>query len=163
GPEVREYAAQEATFDDVAAFTGSAANLTGGGEPERVIAAFVSPNIFATLGVAAVAGRAFAPSADAAEIGDQVVLGYGLWQRRFGGSTAVGGQQIVVDGVQRTVMGVMPARFELPRDFGEERPSELWLPLDLASPDWAEWGNHSLIGVARLAPDVTPGMATATM
>jgi putative ABC transport system permease protein len=163
GPEVREYAAQEATFDDVAAYTGSAANLTGGAEPERVITAFVSPNIFATLGVGAVVGRAFAPSDRAVDIGDRVVLGYGLWQRRFGGSADVVGQQVIVNGVQRTVMGVMPAGFELPLDFGEERPSELWVPLDLGSSDWAEWGNHSLIGVARLARGVTPEMATATM
>src|SRR5262245_47839253 len=77
-PEVRDYSAERPTFSSVAAYTGSAAILSGGSEPERVVAAAVSPNLFATLGVPALVGRAFGPSDDPREIADQIVLGYGL-------------------------------------------------------------------------------------
>src|SRR5262249_20280785 len=163
GPEVREYAAETRTFADVAAYTSGAANLTGGQEPERVIAAAVSSNIFVTLGVPALVGHAFAPSDDAREIADQVVLSYSLWQRRFGGTRDIAGRRILVDGAQNIVIGVMPAGFKLPLDFRNDRPSELWRPLDLRTPDWMVWGNHSLIGVARLNGGVSPEFATATM
>jgi len=48
----------------------------------------------------------------------------------------------------------MPASFKLPLDFGDDRPSELWSPLDLQKPQWASWGDHSLIGIARLGDGV---------
>ncbi|HEV3139768.1 MAG TPA: ABC transporter permease, partial [Vicinamibacterales bacterium] len=60
GPEVRDYLTQSRTFAAVAAYTGTAAILTGGAEPERVVAATVTPNIFATLGAPAFLGRTFA-------------------------------------------------------------------------------------------------------
>lgn len=163
GPEVRDYAAETRTFASVAAYTSSSANLTGDQEPERVVAAAVSPNMFATLGVSALLGHAFAASDNAPEIADQVVLSYTLWQRRFGGSPDVVGRRILVNGSQKTVIGVMPAGFKLPLDFSEDRPSEIWRPLDLRTPEWGGWGNHSLIGVARLREGVSPELATATI
>jgi putative ABC transport system permease protein len=163
GPEVRDYAAETATFASVAVYLGSAANLTGGHEPERVVAAVVTPNIFATLGVPALIGRAFAPSDDPQGIAREIVLSYSLWQRRFGGSPDILERQILVDGAQARVIGVMPAGFKLPLDFSDDRPSELWRPLDLRTSDWGFWGNHSLIGVARLRDGVTPERATMTM
>jgi len=163
GPEVRDYAAEAHTFVSVAVYSSSAANLTGDQEPERVVAAEVSPNMFVTLGVPAVVGQAFAPSANAPEIADQVVLSYSLWQRRFGGSRDIVGRRILVNGAQDTVIGVMPEGFKLPLDFSDDRPSELWRPLDLLAPEWGGWGNHSLIGVARLREGISPELATATM
>ena len=162
-PEVSDYAAESRTFVNVAVYAGGAANLTGGQEPERVVAAEVSPNMFATLGVPALVGRTFDESDKVQDIADQVVLSYSLWQRRFGGDRAIIGQRILVDGAQNTVIGVMPPMFKLPLDFSDDRPSEMWRPLDLLSPEWAGWGNHSLIGVARLRDGVTPALATATM
>src|SRR5215472_9332662 len=161
--EVRDYAAETRTFASVAVYSSSAVNLTGDQEPERVVAAEVSPNMFVTLGVPAVVGQAFAPSANATEIADQVVLSYSLWQRRFGGSRDIVGRRILVNGAQITVIGVMPEGFKLPLDFSEDRPSELWQPLDLTAPQWGGWGNHSLIGVARLREGVPPELATASM
>jgi len=162
-PEVRDYAAETRTFASVAVYSSSAVNLTGDQEPERIVAAEVSPNMFVTLGVPALVGQAFASSANATEIADQVVLSYSLWQRRFGGSRDIVGRRILVNGAQNTVIGVMPEGFKLPLDFSEDRPSELWQPLDLTAPQWGGWGNHSLIGVARLREGVSPELATASM
>ncbi|HYM23806.1 MAG TPA: ABC transporter permease, partial [Vicinamibacterales bacterium] len=162
GPEVRDYMAESRTFASVAAYTGTAANLTGGQQPERVVAAQVTPNIFATLGVPALVGRSFAADDRAPDIADQVVLGYRLWQRRFGGDRALVGQRILVNGAAALVVGVMPDGFQLPLDYSDDQPSELWQPLNLAA-QFPSWGDHSLTGIARLADRVGPGRATAAM
>ena len=163
GPELLDYQAETSTFDQVAAYTGSAANLTGGQEPERVITALVTPNIFHALRMPPLLGRTFDASDNAAAIADQVVLGFGLWQRRFGGSREIVGQTIQVNGRARTVIGVMPESFKLPLDFSEERPSELWASTDLRSPGWSSWGDHSLIGIARVRAGVDPAQVATTM
>src|SRR5512132_1085500 len=82
GPEILDYQRETSAFEQVAAYYGSAANLTGGQEPERVVAALVTPNLFQALRVAPVVGRTFSVSDKPADIADQVVLAYGLWQRR---------------------------------------------------------------------------------
>jgi putative ABC transport system permease protein len=161
GPEVQSYATESAVFEQFAAYTTTAVNLTGGQEPERVIGAVVTPNLFQTLRVNARIGRTFASSDGAAAFNDHIMLGYGLWQRRFGGQVDIIGKTIQVSGRARTVIGVMPATFKLPLEFANERPSELWIPLDLR--EWTSWGDHSLIGVGRLRDDVTLGRATTAL
>lgn len=145
GPEILSYATDASVFEHVAAYTGSTANLTGGQEPERVISAWVTPNLFQTLGVRAQVGRTFTATDSASAIADNVILGYGLWTRRFGSRPEIVGQTIHVNGRARLVIGIMPASFKLPLDFSNERPSELWVPTDLR--EWTSWGDHSLIGV----------------
>jgi predicted permease len=105
-----------------------AVNMTSGGDPERIQASSVSSNFFDILGVAPLFGDTFHGGAadDRA-----IVLGYGLWVRRFGGDRAIIGRQIVVNGTARTVAAVMPRDFEWPAITG--RPSsaagpELWMP-----------------------------------
>ena len=83
--EILSYDRDADAFEQVAAYSGTFANLTGGQEPERVVAASVTPNLFRTLGVPALLGRAFSPSDSATDLAGQVVIGHGLWQRRFGG------------------------------------------------------------------------------
>ena len=161
-PEVIDYGKEQPVFSAVATYFGTAGNLTGGDQPERVIAAAVTPNLFATLGVRAHVGRTFLPSDSAAAIADQVVIGYGLWLRRFGASREIVGQTIQFNGRARTVVGVTPPTFKLPLDFSDDRPSELWIPLDM-TPDVASWGDHSYIGLARLRAGVSPGGATAAI
>jgi len=163
GPEVRSYVEDTRVFSSVASYTSGSANLTGGQEPERVALAAVSPNLFQTLGVPPHAGRAFTGSDTAALIADHVVLGHGLWQRRFGGSSDIIGQTIQVNGEGRLVIGVMPESFRLPLEFNSDRPSEIWVPLDERSANLTSWGNHSLIGVARLADGLTERNATSAM
>lgn len=63
-------------FQQLAAYTESSANLTGGQEPERVITAAVTPNLFQTLRVGAHVGRTFSPNDSAAAIADHVILGH---------------------------------------------------------------------------------------
>jgi putative ABC transport system permease protein len=161
-PEILSYRADLPAFEQVAAYTGTSVNITGGLEPERVMAAFVTPNLFRSLGVSALVGRTFSSSDSAAAIGSEVVISDGLWQRRFGGRADVVGQSIQLNGSARTVIGVMPPSFRLPRDFASERPTELWMPVDL-TPQSSSWGDHSYIGFARVRRGTDLASATAAM
>ena len=128
------------------------ASLSGDGEPERLEAATVSATLFATLGVDAAVGRTLVAGEDEPGRSDVVVLGDGLWRRRFGADPGIVGRRIRIDGDPRTVVGVMPASFRFPRG-----TTELWLPMtiDPANPGAAwGWGGFRLVG--RLAPGATP-------
>jgi putative ABC transport system permease protein len=161
--EILSYDRDADTFEQVAAYSGTFANLTGGPEPERVVAASVTPNLFQTLGVPALLGRAFAPSDSATDLTGQVVIGHGLWQRRFGGDPGIVGRSIQVNGSARTVAAVMPASFKLPLDVADDRPSELWVPLNLHDPAYEGWGNRGLMAVVRLPLGIDPDRAAARM
>jgi putative ABC transport system permease protein len=162
-PEIQSYDRDAGVFEDVAAYSGAFANLTGGEEPERVVAAAVTPNLFHTLGVPALLGRTFAPSDSATDLTGRVILGHGLWQRRFGGDPAIVGRSIQVNGSARTVTAVMPASFKLPLDVADDRPSELWVPLNLHDSAYDGWGNRGLMAVVRLPAGMDPERAAAQM
>lgn len=103
-------------------------NLSGNGEPERLDASSVSSSFFDILGVPALLGDPF----HTGRADDRaVVLSYGLWARRFGSDPAIIGHQITLNGTQRTVVAVMPRRFEWPAI--ATMPSrasgpQLWIP-----------------------------------
>jgi predicted permease len=87
-----------------------------------------------------------------------VVLGHGLWERRFGGDPAIVGRTVTLDGEAHTVVGVMPAGFAYPWD------AELWLPLAFSQEDLTtQRGAHYLTVFARLRPGVTVEEADADM
>src|SRR5260370_1517020 len=87
-------------------------NLGRGGKPERVWAAIVSGNYFEVLGVKAVLGRTFLPEEDRTpDTHPVVVIGYGLWQRRFGGDPNIVGQTITLNQHDFTSIGMTPKEF----------------------------------------------------
>jgi putative ABC transport system permease protein len=148
----------------VAAYAKRAFNLTGTDEPEHLQVEFVSASYFPVLGVDAIAGRAFSPNEDQTPGTHPVALiGYGLWQRRFGGDANVVGKTIELDKHPLTVVGVLPKGFK-----GQSGAAEVWMPTmmigTLINPQmltqprqyWAE-----VIG--RLQPDVTLAQAQAEM
>jgi putative ABC transport system permease protein len=147
-PGLRDYQQQARTLEDVGAYFDGGFTLTGGGEPERVNGAWVSWNLFAVLGVAPALGRSFVPEEDGPGMENAVLLGHGLWQRRFGGDRAIVGQRIEVSGKSRTVVGVMPSGFRFPEN------GELWAPMSLG-PREATRTDHFLTAIARLAPGVS--------
>src|SRR5262245_19270481 len=91
-------------------------NITGRGEPDRPTAIFVSHNLFSQLGVKPQAGRDFLAEDLKERQGLVTILSYRLWQRRFGGDPSVIGTQLNIDGAAYTIIGVMPANFQLPED-----------------------------------------------
>ena len=152
--EVLDYRRRGKTLQEVAAWGESQVNVTGDGEPERVAAAFVSANTFSTLGVSPVIGRTFTASEDVPNGPDLVVLGFGLWSRRYASDASIIGKAVTVNGRPYTVLGVMPHDFVLPTDFRNPEPSQLWMPLQI-DPASTDHGSHGLYAAARLAPGVT--------
>lgn len=167
------YRADVKAFADVALFTDGAAMFSDGdGEPERIRMGEVSENTFRVLGVAPLLGRGFTLDEDRPKGPQVVVLGYGMWQRRFGGNPSVIGRVILVGGKATTVVGVMPAGFRLPLDFGAAGATRAWFPLATDAPSEGgtpgpafnpNGGNHGFYGVARLRPGATAEKASAQM
>ena len=161
--ELVNYRRDAQSVEQIAAYLDTNANLTGGAEPERVHGAAVTGNLFATLGVRPLLGRAILESDAATDTPEAIVIGHGLWQRRFGGSQDIIGHTVSVNGRSRTIVGVMPEGFRLPVDYRADRPSELWLPLFVDQANLGGWGSRSYFLIARLRPDVAPSTVTGEL
>ncbi len=108
-------------------------------------------------------GRIFTPADTAGGTSDVIVISHGLWQRRFGGGADIIGRSIQVNGVARTIIGVMPASFRLPNDYASTRPTEAWVPEVVDPANLGPWGSRSYFGLARLKDGVTPQSATTEL
>jgi len=159
--EVLDYRTRIKAFSDVGAWSGAQVNLTGDGDPIRVGAAFVTPNLFRVLGVTPHAGRDFTEAEAGANPYTVVILSYQLWQTRFDGADVLG-KSIQINGIAREIIGVMHKDFQLPTDYvvDAEEPTRLWAPLQLVP---ANRGNHGNYAVARLASGATIEQANAQL
>lgn len=156
--EVVDYRKRSRTLTEVAAWGESQVNLTGDGDPERVTAARVTSNTFSTLGVTPLVGRTFTAAEDVPNGPDLVVLGFGLWNRRYAADPSLPGRTIQIDGRPFQVLGVMPPDFVLPTDFQNPEPTQLWMPLQM-DPTSMDHGSHGLYAAGRLAPGATVAQA----
>lgn len=133
-------------------FTYDAFNLTGRGEPEQLQAARVTYNVCDVLGVRPAVGRWFSPDEDKPGGSNAVVIGYGLWTRRFANSKSAVGQWLTLDSKDYLIAGVLPASFNFtyfgPVDIVTTRVYEI----SGMSPQVIEGGAMFLSAVARLAP-----------
>lgn len=149
---------ETSSFDDLAAVTWFSQALTGTEEPERVGVVAVNASFFPILGVRPHAGRFFLPEEDdAASTARPVVLGYAFWQRRFGGEEEVLGRTIQLNGVDRTVVGVLPSGFSfdhLPFAFNATGTQDVWMPQAFEA-DARTWRGRYLQVVGRLADGVS--------
>ncbi len=162
-PEIVHYREGSTSLAQVGGYIEGDANLTGDDNPERVPAASVTGELFETLGVPALLGRTLGPADSTPGAADVVVLGYGIWQRRFGASAAIIGERIQVNGRTREVVGIMPPDFHLPLDYGGTRPTQLWTAVIIDRADLGEFGNRSFLSVARLAPAATAESASSEL
>ncbi|HTK50379.1 MAG TPA: ADOP family duplicated permease [Gemmatimonadaceae bacterium] len=128
-PAFRDLAALDRAFDAIAAVSSDSVTTGEGADLAEVPAIKASGQYFAVLGVKAAAGRLFGPSDDALPNGNEVVvLGHAFWQRRFAGERSAVGQQLVVDGLRLTIIGVAPRGFS-----GTDlAPADLFIPLTTA-------------------------------
>jgi putative ABC transport system permease protein len=119
-------------------------NLTGDGEPQRVQVAYVSAGLFGLLGASEAAGRFFVPEEDRAGHAPVVILSHRLWQSRFGTDPGVVGHTVALDDQRYTVVGVLPATFEM------LRWADVWMPLGQYNDDLTEHVHHAFVAIARL-------------
>jgi len=162
--EVADYRRAIPSFASVAAWEIDQANLTGGADPVRVGVAGVTANTFETLGARPQLGRGFTEAEDRPGGPPVIVLGYGVWQNRFGGDPEVVDQVVELDGVARRVVGVMPRGFALPTDFTEDaaEPTQVYVP-DQVDFSQGDHGNHGYYAAATLVPGATAARATAEL
>ena len=152
------------SWSDIAGHQIQSMNLTGEGDPERIRVELVSGSYFPMLGVQPLLGRAIGRDDDVT-LGAHpvIVLGHGLWQRRFGGDSSVVGRTLRVNDVELTVLGVARPDF-----MGLSNTAEAWVPLSmtgvLTTPGrlegrWAHW----MLATGRLRDGVTLAQAQQEM
>jgi putative ABC transport system permease protein len=148
---------QTTSFEGMAAFTDQRLNLTGAGEVEEVPVQFASPQLFRVLGVEPILGRGMIADDGKAGAPSIAVLGYSLWQRRFGGDPQIVGKPIMLNGSPFTVVGVMPANFQwhIRQRSGTGKAADVWTVLDMPTGEGAESRGRFLSVVARLKAGVT--------
>ena len=159
-PNFTDWRNQNHVFEKIGVYNRESYNLTGAGEAERILTAQASADLFSALRVNAAVGRVFTNEEDKPGGTPVVVLGHGLWQRRFGGQMSILNQALTLNGKSYTVIGVMPQGYIYPSRV------EMWVPVGQLSgdPDWQERGNHpGLYAVARLKPGATLAQAEADM
>ncbi len=151
-------------LDHLAAYTSIDVQLTGRGEPLRLPALDVSPNFFATLGVNPARGRAFLTGAAAPDDDRSAIVSDRLWRTSLKADPAIVGQSITIDGLPRTVVGVLPPDFSFRPVVGN---GTLALPeADIFLPNrWpGDTGRNAfLFLLGRMKPGVTQERAEAEL
>ena len=150
----RDYKSLTPAFQTLGAFYGSAVNLVGGGDPQRLASAEVTSEVLPLLGVSPALGRVFDSAGGGEADARSVVLSYGLWQSQFAGAAQVLGQSVNLNGAPYEIIGVMPPGFYFPT-----RDVQLWTHLVLREQDFANRDNNYLEAVGRLKPGVTMDQA----
>jgi putative ABC transport system permease protein len=153
----KDWQEQNHVFTAIAAVRGALYNLTGDGLPERAIGRRATANLWQVLGTKPLLGRTF--SAEEDRTGAKVVvIGHGLWQRRYGADAGILGRKILLNDEPWIVIGVMPPHFAFP-----SRRTEIWTPAAFDAQTLARRGSHFLQCVARLRDGVTVQEAQAEM
>ena len=152
-----DWRAQNSSFEHLGLYRWWDANVTGIDPPERVQGFLISSNFLDVVGVKPVLGRGFLPEEDQPGKDSVAILSYGLWKRRFAGDAGVIGQTITLNGVARTLIGVMP------RDYNFPRGVELMAPLTETPARVTNRRSHEFLAVARLKPDVSLQQAQADL
>ena len=152
GPNATDWTAETRLFPKLGYFATRQVILSDAGEPEYLRGAVVSRPFAAVLGIEPLAGRWFS-EAEARQGGPPVVvIGEGLWRRRFGGDLALVGRSIRLDGELVTVIGIMPRAADFPIEVA------VWGPAEPEN-DRPSRTAHNWRVIARLAPGISPQIA----
>jgi len=154
------------SFSGLLAYHDDYMAITGSGRPERIYGTLASANYFEVLGVRPIIGRSLLSSLSVERAGAaEAVLGYDLWQNRYGGDPAILGKTIQITLNPYTVVGVAPKGFQ---GCKSGLRSDIWIPLGM---DKRVWGSNRidqrdtfwLNVLGKLAPGVAHGQAEAEL
>jgi predicted permease len=150
-PDFVDYHRDVRSFSGLAAYVQREATLSTGDDPQRVRAVRASEDFFPLLGVQPLVGRVFTSDEYRPTIAQVVVLSHAFWQRSFGGDRSIVGRTVRVEGIPRTVVGIMPPQFEFP-----EARTDIWMPLARFNPDsLGDRAYNYLFMVGRIKPGAT--------
>src|SRR5215475_9206018 len=160
-----DWRAQQQVFVDLAARASAGGVISGIGEPERVFGRYVTASFFPTLRVQPQIGRFFGEDEDKVGAARVMVIGDGLWRRRFNADPAMIGRAINYNGASWTVIGILPVNFDF---YGRSNGNnDIYLPIaQLALVDQSllrDRGAHGCRVIARLRPGVTEQDAATAM
>jgi putative ABC transport system permease protein len=148
---------QNQSFEHLGLYRWWSTNLTGVEPPERIQGFLVTANFLEVTGVKPIMGRSFAPDEDQPGKSPVAILSHGLWQRRFGGDPNIISKTITLNGIARTVIGVMPQGYTFPKG------ADVLAPLTITPELQRSRQNHSYLIVGRLKPNVTVQQAQADL
>ena len=146
---------QNQTFERMAIYRGGRRTLTGSGEPDAVVVLRASADFLPILGITPIIGHGFTRADDRIGGTRTVLLSEPFFRTRFGGDRSILGKAIVLDGVQYTVIGVVPR----PNTFIQT--ADVFAPLLWTQQEVAERANHNYRAIGRLKPGVSVAQAQA--
>ena len=148
------------SFAVMAQYIARPANLTGAGEAARITVARASGSLFEVLGVQAALGRTLTSEDEPRERPNVAVISDGLWRRRFGSDPSTVGRGIVIEGNPYTVVGVLPAGFQIPDRARMTAGVDAFIPLRV---DVGWVGDHNNDAIGRLRDGVSAEAARAEL
>ncbi len=152
-----DWQAQAKSFQQISAYAWGEVNLTGNREPEKIQGFEVTANFFELLGVQPKMGRAFLPEEEQPGKEQEIILSYGLWERRYASDPNILNKLVKVDGKSYTIVGVMGKGFDFPM------PAEAWMPLALTVKQRSERNSRYIWVLGKLKPDTSVKQAAAEM
>jgi macrolide transport system ATP-binding/permease protein len=162
-PDYRDFKDSDA-FETLSAHTLKPALLTIQGESQRVLASLMTGNTFEMLGLRAAYGRLLLPVDEAPGQHPVIVLGHGIWRRRFGADPSVVGRSVALNGHPHTIVGVGPAGFSgLLRGVAADVFVPLAMHDALSREPLDHRGNRGLMLLGRLRHGATPESARACL
>jgi putative ABC transport system permease protein len=168
--DFRDYQERSRTFESIAAASGgnvvgATGALSDRGEVERVDVSPVTANFFPMLGVHPLHGRQFTPEEEVPGGPAVVMLSYRLWNRRYNADPSIVGRTIRLDGIDQTVVGVMPESFRLwlPAEAFLVTDAQIWKPLQYNYKNQPPRNFTFFTVFGRIRPDVTFDQAQAEL
>ncbi len=155
--DFQDWAAQQQSFEAVAALRSGEVNASIGELPEQFDGTSVTDEFFNLLKASPALGRRFLPEEFKVRGARAIILSHRLWQRRFGGDAAIVGKTLTINGRNVMVVGVMPPEFKFPAH------AEVWTPLLGDTGEMRARGSRYFSVIGRLKPDVTLESANAEM
>lgn len=167
-PNFLDWQRMNRSFSAMAAYRPTGYNLSGEGEPEHLQGEMISAGFFEILGVHPILGRTFTADEDRRGAAPAAMISEGLWKRKFGATRSILGQRLVVDGIARTIVGVVPSIFRLRIQNFQRGTSlnDIYTPIgEYNEPQFyanrgAGWGMDA---IGRLKPGVTLEAARSDM
>jgi putative ABC transport system permease protein len=156
----QDWRAQSGVFDALGLYRPMVVNLTGGAQPERLVASLASADVFRALGIPPIAGRAFSRDEDGVAAARVALVSERFWRSHFNASADAVGASLTLNGEPYTIVGVLPEGMRFP-----SRLTDVWLPLGLFVPTFpADRGAHpGLFAIAKVKAGISIEHATAEM
>ena len=154
-PEFLDYVEQTRVIEDAIGGISSDTLMTLNGGTEQVNGGAVTPNMFDFLGVSPLLGRALKAADGEPGAPPVAVMAHRMWVKYFSADPAIVGQVLTLNGIPRTIVGVMPNRFT-------KLGADIYVPVKLTRAD-AEIQDRYYVFQARLKPGVTIAQATADL